>query len=214
MEENFYSEPTHIINKDKRVNWLIAACILLAAAVISLFVITFMKKSEAPQMDYTHKSLEGAVSIAFINSDSLWANYVFVKDKKAELAEMESKFQNQYNYLRKNFEDEYQAYIKKGSAGQLTLAQQKEAEARLGEQQKRILSLDEELSTKFAEQKAIMNQMLLDTILNFIHRYNTVTKYDFIFEYSKISGLFYANDSLDITPNIVNGLNFEYAKWK
>jgi outer membrane protein len=76
------------------------------------------------------------------------------------------------------------------------------------------MTLDEELSTRFVEQKSQMNQMLLDTIINYVHRYNSNVGYDFILEYSKISGIFYANDSLDITESVLNGLNFEYRKWK
>lgn len=214
MEETPYYESAPLPKKDKRVGILLAANIVMAAAIVFLFVLIFSSGDSSDKVDYTPKTLERELRLAFINSDSLWANYEFVVAKKAELTLLEGKYQSQYDYLRKKFEDDYQAYIKKGSAGQLTLAQQKEAEAKLGEQQKQLMSLDEELSAKFVEDKTIINQMLLDTILNYIHRYNQVTGYDFILEYSKISGLLYANDSLDITQNIINGLNFEYQKWK
>jgi outer membrane protein len=214
MEEFTFYESSKVNTKDKRVGWLMGITVALCAAIIVLFVLFITGNNNSSVVDYTPKTISGDLKIAFINSDSLWANYEFVKAKKEELAELEAKYQGQYDYLRKKFEQDYNDYVKKGTAGQLTLAQQKEAEATLGEQQQRLMKMDEELTDKFLQEKTVMNQMLLDTILNYIHRYNERTGYDFILEYSKISGIFYANDSLDITENILNGLNFEYRKRK
>lgn len=209
-----YLESGSVHIKDKRIPWLFLGLGIISLAIIALFLLFFLKPTNESGVSYVPKTIAGELRLAFINSDTLWAHYEFVKDKKDELAMLENKYQGQYDYLRKKFEEEYQAYVKKGTAGQLSLAQQKEAEAQLGEQQKHLMTLDEELSTRFVEQKSQMNQMLLDTIINYVHRYNKNVGYDFILEYSKISGIFYANDSLDITESILNGLNFEYRKWK
>ena len=52
-----------------------------------------------------------------------------------------------------------------------------------------------------------------DTIVSFISRFNKMKNYTFIFERSYGGTLLYADPSLEITDEILKGLNGEYEKF-
>jgi len=59
-----------------------------------------------------------------------------------------------------------------------------------------------------------MNITLLDTISSFMKNYNKKTNYDFILGYSKGGGILFANEAYDITKQVLEELNKQYAKHK
>jgi outer membrane protein len=55
-----------------------------------------------------------------------------------------------------------------------------------------------------------MNETLIDTVTNFLKRYNKVYKFDYILGYKMAGEILLANDTLDITSDVVKALNQEY----
>ena len=59
-----------------------------------------------------------------------------------------------------------------------------------------------------------MNLRLLDTITNFLKRYNEIYKFDYILTYKMAGDILIANDTLDITNDVLKTLNKEYQERK
>jgi outer membrane protein len=55
---------------------------------------------------------------------------------------------------------------------------------------------------------------LLTKIQDYLAKYNAGDKYDMVIGYSKGGGVLYAKEDLDITQDVLKGLNEEYAKTK
>lgn len=185
---------------------IISIIALIGVAV--LFVLHFLPKKET--IDNKPPKTIDKVTFAFVNTDTIWAKYDFVLDVQVDLANLEKIYQNQYATAVSNFQKEYNDYLKKGTAGLLTLNEQKQTEEKLSKKQQEISEMENQLSQKLLDEKTHRNQEVHDTIVNHIARYNKTKNYTFIFEKSFGGGLLFANEGLDITQDILTGLNKEY----
>ncbi|HNZ42871.1 MAG TPA: OmpH family outer membrane protein [Bacteroidales bacterium] len=187
-----------------------AISILALAGVIVLFILFFRNKENtaanvvAPSID--------KVTFAYVNTDTIMQDYDFVLDVQVELANFEKSLQNQYASRAKAFEKEYNDYIKRATAGLLTLDQQKKKEEELSKEQMAIQELESNLALQLQEEKLKRNMEVHDTIVNTIARYNKTKNFTFIFEKSYGGGLLFVHPAFDITEDILTVLNKEYEK--
>lgn len=185
--------------------------LIITVAVIVLYYLHFRGINYNRQSQVLN-DFSNSSNIVFVNTDSIWAKYKFVNDKKKELEEYEEKLQQNYNARLKALEKEYNDYLKEGSSGKLTLAQQKKKEEELGNKQQELSEYDRKLSAQFMELQQKLNYQIQDSIVNYIKRNVKKNKFIYVLGYSRSSGILYADDKLDITKEIVNGLNEEYGK--
>jgi outer membrane protein len=112
--------------------------------------------------------------------------------------------------MAQNFQTQYVAFQKKAQAGTLTQTEGEAAQKKLAEMQQQLETRKDALSEQLAKaQQDFMNevQTRLD---NYIVKYNKEKGYDFILSYSKgVGNILYANKALDITDDIVKGMNDE-----
>jgi len=178
------------------------------AGVIVLFIL-FFTVGKHPK--YTPPKSVEKVSYAFVNTDTIMAHYDFVLDVQVDLANYEKQLQNQYTNAAAAFKKEYDDYVKRASANLLTLDQQKKTEEQLAAKQQNISEMEQNLGLQLQDEKLKRNMEVFDTIISQIKRYNQTKDYTFIFQQSYGGGLLYANPALDITADILKGLNEEYA---
>ena len=112
------------------------------------------------------------------------------------------------------FQNDYQDYLKNGA--NLTLTQQQNKEAELKQRAERMSTLEQELTAKIMERQMAENTKLLNAIFAFIREYNNENQqFDIILRKTfNDSPTLYLNPAMDITDEIVNGLNEEYKNLK
>ncbi len=208
-ETTIAEEPASKKCNNKRDCLTFGFSIFSLVGVIVLFVL-FFTMHKTPKMTPA-KSID-KISYAFVNTDSIMAHYDFVLDVQVDLANYEKQLQAQYTNTATGFKKEYDDYIKRASAGLLSLDQQKKTEEQLSAKQQSIGEMEQNLSLQLQDAKLKRNMEVHDTIVNHIRRYNLTKDYTFIFEQSYGGGLLFANPALDITSEILKGLNEEYAK--
>ena len=76
--------------------------------------------------------------------------------------------------------------------------------------QQDLQELSNKLSNELATETAQNNLQLRDSINNFIQAYNKVQGYNMIFSNTGFDNLLYADQSMNITNEIVEGLNARY----
>lgn len=187
----------------------IAFNIFIFIAVAVLFILHFTSKKEDV---FQPVSIKSALTIAYVNSDTIWENYEFVKETKKELENLEMQMNNNYKAQGMAFKAEYENYLKIGAT--LSLSEQKKREAALQQKQQDLMELEKSLGNQMLEKKQNKNIQVQDSIFAFIKRFNQGSKYSFILEKSRLSGILFANDSLDITNAVLKGLNEAYKKDK
>ncbi len=157
---------------------------------------------------------EGGLKVAYVNTDTLIAKYEYAKDMEKELLA----FKNQQEAYGKQqvakFQKDYDDYLKNGA--NMTLTQQQSTEAELKKRAEKMATLEQELTAKIMERQISENTKLLNAIFAFVREYNEQNqKFDIILRKTfENSPTLYMNEAMDITDEIVNGLNEEYKNLK
>jgi outer membrane protein len=112
------------------------------------------------------------------------------------------------------FQKDYDDYLKNGA--NMTLTQQQSTEAELKKRAEKMATLEQELTAKIMERQISENTKLLNAIFAFVREYNEQNqKFDIILRKTfENSPTLYMNEAMDITDEIVNGLNEEYKNLK
>lgn len=190
--------------------------IVIAIAVIALYVLFFTgnKKPALKNTNNANTSLTGdfTKSIYYINFDTVLSNYDMyldmqtnlesdAKTAEANLRSKESQFQKEVN--------DYQTQMQKGL---LLRSEAQEREKTLGMKQQELLSLQENLRNDLAEKQVVFNRKMLDNIMKYLDKIQPEYNYHIVLGTSFGGGVLYANKDLDITWEVIKGLNEEYKK--
>jgi outer membrane protein len=208
-EENQLNQTLNNLgNPHRKISLGMALNILLLIAVVILYILFFSTKQKDDNKNITKDGKYKSQTIAFVNSDSLMTNYEFVKEMKTNLEnnkkELETQFNSKQNYFQKQIADletKVSTY----------LVSKEDAQKKAMEMQQELMTLNQTLTEKLSQQELEMNITLLDTISSFIKRFNKKTNYDFILGYSQGGGILFANETYDITKEVLTDLNKEYA---
>jgi outer membrane protein len=82
----------------------------------------------------------------------------------------------------------------------------------LMQKQQLLVEKKDRYTQQVADKELNMNLRLLDTVTNFLKRYNRHYGYDYILGYKTAGEILLANDSLEITRDVLNTLNEEYIQ--
>jgi outer membrane protein len=185
--------------------------IISLAGVIVLFVLYFIGHSGS---NPAKKSNNSSLYIGFVNSDTVMQNYSLVKTFKDSLEAKQKKAETDFTAQQNIFEAQVAKYQKDLKANTLSIEQAQSTEKTLSQQQESLLALKDELTQKLSDEELSITTMIQDSIINYLKRYNRTHNYDYILGFSKGSGILIANDSLDLTKEVLEGLNKEYKNEK
>ena len=189
--------------------------LIMLAAIVVLYVLHFSgNKTDAQTSAATNEPVvagEGRqLTIAYVNTDSINAKYEYAQDLEKEVKAYQKNKENSYQQQMTQFQNDYQNYLKTGD--QLTLAQQQAKETELKQRAEKLANLEQQLAMQVQQKLMDENQKMLDAVYQYIEKYNTAdAKYDLIFTQSI---LLYGNEAMDITDEIIEGLNEEYRATK
>jgi len=80
------------------------------------------------------------------------------------------------------------------------------------QKQQALTDKKEKYTQQVAEQEQAMHLTLLDTVTNFLKRYNRSYNFDYILGYANSGQILLASETLDITGDVVKELNKEYQE--
>ena len=192
----------------KTILFMAAAAALLAAACNNQPASKENPNAAAPVV------AEGGLKIAYVDTDTLLAHYQYAKDLEAELLAYKNQQEAAGRSQMERFQNDYQDYLKNGSS--LTLSQQQAKEAELKQRAERMATLEQELTAKIMERQMTENTKLLNAIFAFIREYNAQNQqFDVILRKTfENTPVLYVNPAMDITQEILQGLNAEYEQVK
>lgn len=157
----------------------------------------------------------GSLKIAYVNIDTLMAKYDYARDLEGQLKSFQTAKENSYKQQMAQFQSDYESYIK-GGADKMTLAQQQAKEKELQERAQKLQTLEGEFTLQIQEKTLNESEKMTKAVYNFIREYNEQNQqFDLILARSfSNSPILYGNEGMDITDEIVKGLNEEYANVK
>lgn len=168
-------------------------------------------------------SVEG-ITIAMVNTDLIFAGYDMVATVRQEFEETERRLTNDLQQQARrletdfqNLQNDVQNYTRIGHT--LTLSEQNQREAQFRTREEQIQRRAEELGRleqrymqQLMELQSQRNQEIEEAIFSFVERFNETHGFSIIMSSARGSGVLYSLPSMDITPQILEGLNAEYAR--
>ncbi|MBQ0113409.1 MAG: OmpH family outer membrane protein [Bacteroidales bacterium] len=201
-------------NKNNPIS-LIAIAIALSIIAIAASVFSLINRPAGEDTAKTPKVIQkGDLKIAYVNTDTILAKYNMALDMKKDLEAKQKQAENTFKSAESKLQSDYQNYMKTGD--KLTLTQQKEKEKELQERMQKLQQMQTNLPMQLQEEQVKMNKKLLDAVYAFIADYNKKhDKYNVILSNSYMSSpTLYIDKGMDITDEILKGLNEEYKNYK
>ncbi|TMI98035.1 MAG: OmpH family outer membrane protein [Bacteroidetes bacterium] len=200
-------------------NGLVALNVILLIAVGVLFYLHFSSRrtnaiteKKSGQKDYADKTAsQDGCKIAYFEMDSVAANFEKAKEMKNELEKKEDRINEEMGRLQNTYQQKFVFLQQHGST--MTNAQVESAKAELTQLEQGIkdtkASLDQEYNNYYVQAQ----QEILSMIRKFCGEYNKDKRYAIIV--SNEPGLiFYKDSTMDITKDLLKGLNEMYVKKK
>ena len=186
--------------------------ILIGLAVLYVLFFTSKKTTEPGTSLAFQKSGEKSVKVVFIKIDSLNNQYLFVKKLKADLEATGKLLEAEILSEQAAFEKEATSFQKQAAANAIPEDKAKIMYEALMQKQQALADKKERYTQQVAEKEQAMHLTLLDTVTNFLKRYNRTFKFDYILGYANAGQILLASDTLDITGDVVKELNKEYKE--
>ncbi len=189
--------------------------IILFVAVAVLYYDEFVEdlfeeEDEDEQVEETDAGRAAEAAIAYVNTDSLLANYKYFEKVSKELEKKRNKLQREYTRraeaLQKQFED-YQRTM-----GNMTIGQARAVEEDLTRKRENLLKYQESVTQDLMRREAEITQELYQKVADFLKEYGKQQGLQIVLSYSPGSGVLFADEALDITDAVIAGLNEDFEQ--
>lgn len=202
------------MEQEKNTSSRLPLYLSIAALVLSAFMLVFSFVKHGNMADNDSESFvaspKNGHSIAYINTDSILRNYELVKELGNKLEDKSIQYEKEISNKQAEFEKEaayFQESVKKNALSENSA---KEIYQKLMEKQQSILELKDYYSRQLAIEEGRINELLVDTVSQFLKRFNKGIHFDYILGFNKNGNIFLANDTFDITKQVLAELNRQY----
>ncbi len=188
-------------------------------AIVILFVLHFSDSKPVEQNDNSTEDTGSAISsgnlkVAYVFIDSLLANYKLAQELTDQLLKSKDSLEKELTSKGKKLEKKIADFQYKVQKRLITSWDAKEQEAKLTEEQQVFLNLQNDMQGRLVRDEQDMNQKVYNTIIDFVNQYNESHGYNIILSQTSGGVLLYADDYMNITKEILDGLNAAHAESK
>ena len=187
---------------------------VLAIMAIVLFAQCNGKKAETPATANTPEGTAGTTNmkIAYVEIDTLLTKYNFWNDLNEMMMKKEENIRATLNQKARELDMEAKEFQRKVENQAFATRERAEQEqARLMKKQQDLQELQNRLTNELAAENQKNSLQLRDSINSFLKIYNKDKGYGLIISNTGFDNLLYADESYNITNEIVDGLNKRYT---
>jgi outer membrane protein len=181
---------------------------ILLILVINLYVQNCDTSSEAQVSETEIVNNDESLKIAYINTDSLDANYLYAQEIVNTLRDEMEKKQRRLERKAQKLQQEFDQLQQ--SARSMTPTQLQAAQQRAMQMEQEIQLMQNELANEFAEEQNDLQIELANDLDAFLLEYNSTANYDFIIRKHRSSELLLADETYDITEDVIEKINARY----
>jgi len=146
--------------------------------------------------------------IAYINTDTLLANYTYFVIASKALGDKEQKANASLEKKGRNLQNEYIAVQKKVQAGELTSNQIAEQEQRFAKKQQNLGEEQQRIAQDIMKETQEVQDSLYSRLRRTLRKYADDNGYDYVLSYAEVgSPVLIAPKGADVTADIVKILN-------
>lgn len=195
-------------------NFLLVTNIVLFILIGILYFLYFNGNKKTPSQNVSAATATPTAigtKVAYIDLDSLQNNYAYYKKIKADFEKKQEAANNQITALQKKYQARAIQLQQKGPT--MNQQEQESAMQEMNKMQQDLQEKKQGLDNDLYNTNSKMKEDILFRIQNFLKDYNTDGKYSYIFSYEP-GFMFYKDTTLNITPDVIAGLNELYSENK
>lgn len=185
--------------------------LVMAVTAVGLLITTSCKNGVQTAAENTSVNLKG---IAYVELDSVIAHFDMATDKTSELEEKQKNSEAELTAKSQAFDRDVRDYQTKASKGLITRATAAEMEQSLQQQQQNLLALRDQMAYNLNEESVVAQRQILEYINSYLAEYNKTRNYQYILAKQFPGPVLYSDTTLDITQEVISGLNSKYASEK
>jgi len=187
--------------------------IVLSTAVIALFVLYFTgigKPGKSNSASFSSTGADGNGKIRYIQLDTVLAKYKMAIDLTDELQKKYNSSEAALQSRQSDYEKEVNDYQYKVQRGLVTRTDAQNIEQTLYAKQQDLLQLQQQLSSEINEQNVVMNNQVINALTEYLKEHYSKLDCQYILGTTFGGAIMYAHDSLDISNEVIEGLNEKY----
>ncbi|HCN84441.1 MAG TPA: outer membrane chaperone Skp [Sphingobacteriaceae bacterium] len=184
----------------------------LTAVIIVASIVISCNKTQSPAAA-SSAPVDKTGMIVFVNSDSLLNNYQYFKDVKKGFEEKSKKAQADLSSKGQAFQREIAEYQQ--NANKMSANDRVATEERLARKQQELSAYNQNASGALTAEESAENEKLYNKVSEYLKVYAKEKGYKYVLTFSKTNpALLYADSTLEITKEVVDGLNAKYKTEK
>jgi outer membrane protein len=191
--------------------------IILGIAVAVLYVLYFTApdiSEEIMEYEARGESYNPSKEIVFVNFDTLLSKYDMFFDLQKQFLERQQKMESELNVSSRAYERQVVDFQDKVQKGLVTRSTAQEMETQLMQVQQDLMQRREQYSRELMEEEQVMNRQLQHSIYDFLEEFNDTRNFQYILSHSFGGPFLYTDKGLNITKEVVDGLNRKYRESK
>lgn len=189
---------------------------ILGVAVVVLFVLFFTGKNtchNAAPVAADGAAVAAELPIAYINLDSLLENYVFAIQANDQLMAKQEDARLKLNTRARNLQNKAAEFQRKLDNNAFLSRERAESEAnKIQQEQAELQELEAKLTQEIMLQNQDLNLQLADSLTGFLKEFNADGRYQMILSNTGKDNVIMAADALDITAEVIDGMNARCKK--
>lgn len=153
------------------------------------------------------------MKVAFVEIDTLLSKYNFCIDLNEALVKKSENVRLQLNQKAQDLQKQQQEFQTKYQNNAFLSAERAQQEYnRINKLSEDLQTLSDKLQSELQAESDKNNMQLSDSIRNFLKEYNKTKGFTLIISNTGMDNLLYADEALNITQEVLDGLNARYSK--
>ncbi len=199
----------------KNTSLILSIISLIAVVVFGILTLTKDgKKAEAKEGEATEEVAAEKGAIVYVDLDRILMEYDMANDLRSVVETKVQNIQAEVNRRGKKLEKDVTAYQEKIQKGLMTRSVAETQGQKLQQQEIEFNNYAAQKQQEIQEEQVVMMNQLGDAIQTFIAKYNEEKQYAMILTNTGGAPVITADASLDITDDVLAGLNEEYIASK
>ena len=153
------------------------------------------------------------IKVAYVEIDTLLSKYNFCIDLNEAMVKKSENVRLRLNQKAQDLQKQQQEFQTKYQNNAFLSAERAQQEYnRINKLSEDLQTLSDKLQSELAAENEKNNLQLQDSIKNFLKEYNKAKGFTLIISNTGMDNLLYADKALDITQEVLDGLNARYSK--
>ena len=187
--------------------------LLLVSAVTAIGVLLASGCKQKDAAGTQNQSAE-AKGIVYVELDSVIANFNMAEDLTTSLQDKQKNSEAELTSKSQAFDRDVRDYQNKAQKGLITRATAAEMEQTLAQQQQSLLTLRDEMALNLNEESVVAQRQVLEYINLYLAEFNKDHNFQYILAKQFPGPILYSDTTLDITVDVIAGLNAKYNSEK